>query len=78
MNAILSSLAAFLAAAVRPRTPLAQAIRLVLVIKLIAIGGIGVFMHAISGPAGVDPSQCADRAVAVADEDVDDARPSNT
>ena len=55
MNAILSSLAAFLAAAVRPRTPLAQAIRLVLVIKLIAIGGIGVFMHAINGPAGVDP-----------------------
>ena len=54
MNAILSSLGAFLAAGVRPRTPLARAIMLVLVIKLIAISGIGVFMISSSRPA-VDP-----------------------
>jgi hypothetical protein len=44
MNAVLSSLGAFLAALVRPRTPLVRAIRLVLVIKLIAIIGIGIVM----------------------------------
>jgi hypothetical protein len=44
LNAVLSSLAAFLAALVRPPTPLARAIRLVLVIKLIAIAGIGMVM----------------------------------
>jgi hypothetical protein len=55
VNAILSSFAAFLAAGVRPRTPLAQAIRLVLVIKLIAIGGIGLLMLAGSERAVVDP-----------------------
>ena len=56
MNAILSSLGAFLAAAVWPQTPLAKAIVAVLVIKLIAIAGIGAFMHAGRGqaPVGAD------------------------
>ena len=44
MNAVLSSLGAFLAALVRPRTPLVRAIRLALVIKLIAIAGIAAVM----------------------------------
>jgi hypothetical protein len=44
MNAILSSLAAFLAAGARPPTPLAKAIVLVLVVKLMAIAAIGVFL----------------------------------
>jgi hypothetical protein len=56
LNAILSALAAFLAAGVRPRTPLAKAIVLVLVIKLLAIAGFGVFMLPGSGPPVVDPS----------------------
>jgi hypothetical protein len=56
LNAILSALAAFLAAGVRPRTPLAKAIVLVLVIKLFAIAGFGVFMLPGSGPPVVDPS----------------------
>ena len=55
MNATLSSLAAFLAAGVWPRTPLAKAIRLGLVIKLFAIGGIGVFMLASSGRPVIGP-----------------------
>lgn len=54
MNAILSSLGAFLAAGVQPQTPLAKAIMLVLVIKLIAIAGIGVFIKSGSGRPVVD------------------------
>jgi hypothetical protein len=44
LNAILSSLAAFLATLMRPRTPLAKAIVLTLAIKLMAIAGIGIVM----------------------------------
>jgi hypothetical protein len=44
LNAVLSSFAALLAALVRPRTPLVRAIRLALVIKMIAIIGIGIVM----------------------------------
>jgi hypothetical protein len=51
LNAILSSLGDFVAAAVRPQTPLARAIVTVLVIKLIAIAGIGTFMLAGRGQA---------------------------
>jgi hypothetical protein len=53
MNAILSSLGDFLAAAVRPQTPLAKAIVAVLVVKVIAIAGIGAFMLAGRGQAPV-------------------------
>ena len=53
MNAILSSLGDFLAAALRPQTPLARAIVAVLVVKLIVIAGIGAFMHAGGGQAAV-------------------------
>jgi hypothetical protein len=56
LNAVWSSLGACLAALVRPRTPLVCAIRTVLVIKLIAIAGIGAFMLAGRGqaPVGAD------------------------
>jgi hypothetical protein len=53
LNAIRSSLGAFLAAALRPQTPLAKAIVAVLVVKLIAIAGIGAFMLASRGQAPV-------------------------
>ena len=44
MRAIFSSLTAFVSAGVRPRTTLAKAIVLVLVLKLIGIAGIKLFM----------------------------------
>jgi hypothetical protein len=49
LNAVLSSLAAYLAAGVRPPTPLAKAIVLVLVVKLMAIVGAGVFLFSSRG-----------------------------
>ena len=54
MNAVLSSLAAFLAAGARPPTPLAKAIVLVLVVKLMAIAAIGVFLFSSAGRMVVD------------------------
>ena len=54
MNAVLSSLAAFLAAGARPPTPLAKAIVLVLVLKLMAIAAIGVFLSSGTGRMVVD------------------------
>ena len=54
MNAVLSSLAAFLAAGARPPTPLAKAIVLVLVVKLMAIAAIGVFLFSNHGRMVVD------------------------
>jgi len=43
LSAIYSSLAAFVAAGARPPTPLARAIVLVLILKLIALAGIKLF-----------------------------------
>ena len=55
----MSSLTAFLAAGIRPRTPLAKAIVLVLVIKLIGIAGMKVFMFADSAQPVVDATAMA-------------------
>jgi hypothetical protein len=55
LNAILSTLGAFLGAGVRPPTPLAKAIMVVLVIKLVAIAGIGVFLASDARRPVVDP-----------------------
>jgi hypothetical protein len=44
VRAIFSSLALFVSAGMRPRTPLARAIVLVLILKLIGIAGIKLFM----------------------------------
>jgi len=41
---MMASIAAFLAAGMRPRTPLAKAIVLILVIKLIGIAGMRMFL----------------------------------
>lgn len=54
MRAIVSSLVAFFAAGLRPRTPLAKAIVLILVIKLIGIAGMKVFMFPDSAQPVVD------------------------
>jgi hypothetical protein len=54
LNAVLSSLSAYLAAGVRPQTPLAKAIALVLVVKLVAIAGASVFLFSSSGRPVVD------------------------
>lgn len=59
MNAILSSLGAFLAAGLRPQTPLAKALAAVILIKLIAIACIGAFMLAGRGPAPVGAESMA-------------------
>jgi hypothetical protein len=55
LNAILSTLGAFLAAGVRPPTPLAKAITVVLVIKLAAIAGFGIFLASDGKRPVVDP-----------------------
>ena len=56
LNAVLASLGAFLAAAVRPQTPLAKALVAVFLIKLIAIACIGTFMLAgrAEAPVGAE------------------------
>ena len=59
MGAIVTSLTAFLAAAARPPTPLARAIVLVLVIKLIAIAGIKIFMFPDSARPHIDATAMA-------------------
>ena len=59
MNAILPSIVDFLAAGVRPPTPFAKAIRLVLAIKLVAIAGIGVAMIASRDGPAVDATAVA-------------------
>jgi hypothetical protein len=50
----MSSLAAFLAAGVRPPTPLAKALTLVLTFKLLAIAGTSVFLFLINKQPTVD------------------------
>ena len=55
MNAVISSLAAFLAAGVRPPTPLAKAIMLVLAFKLLAIAAASIFLFSINERPTVDP-----------------------
>ena len=59
MRAIVSSLTAFVAAGARPRTPLAKAIVLVLVIKLIGIAGIKTFMFPDRAQPVVDAAAMA-------------------
>jgi hypothetical protein len=59
LNAVLSSLGAFLAALIRPQTPLAKAIAAVLAIKLIAIAAMGAFTLASRGQPRVDAEAMA-------------------
>lgn len=55
LNAVISSLAAFLAAGVRPPTPLAKAIMLVLTLKLLAIVAASIFLFSTNERLSVDP-----------------------
>lgn len=59
MRAILSSMGAFLAAGLWPRTTLAKAIVLILVIKLIGIVGIKTFGFPDSAQPRVDATAMA-------------------
>ncbi len=59
MGAIFSSLAAFVAAGIKPSTPLARAIVIVLVIKLLAIAGIKLFMFPDSNRPAADAQTVA-------------------
>jgi hypothetical protein len=59
LSAIVSSLAAFVGAGLRPRTPLAKAIVLILIIKLIGIAGMKVFMFPDSAQPVVDANAMA-------------------
>ena len=51
---LLSSLAAYIGAALRPRTMLARAIVLVLAIKLMAVAGMAVYAHFTDRSASID------------------------
>jgi hypothetical protein len=59
LRPILSSLSAFLAAGLRPRTPLAKAIMFVLVIKLIGITAVRLYMAADGVQPVVDANTMA-------------------
>jgi hypothetical protein len=55
LNAVMSSLAAFVAAGAQPSTPLAKAITLVLTLKLLAIVVASIFVFSIDRQPAVDP-----------------------
>jgi hypothetical protein len=59
LRAIFSTLSAFVSAGIRPATPLAKAIVLVLVLKLIGIAGIKLCMFPDSAQPLVDPGTMA-------------------
>ena len=59
MRPVFSSLAAFLAAGARPPTPLARAIVLVLVLKMIGMAGIKLFMFPENAAPSVDTAAMA-------------------
>jgi hypothetical protein len=59
LRAIFASLAAFISAGIRPRTPLARAIVFVLILKLIGIAGIKTFMFPDSARPVVDGAAMA-------------------
>jgi hypothetical protein len=65
LRAILSSLGAFAAAGLRPRTPLAKAIVLVLLIKLIGVTAMRVYLTADNVEPAVDAATMA-RVIGVA------------
>jgi hypothetical protein len=59
LRAILASLCAFAAAGLRPRTPLAKAIMLVLLIKLIGVTAMRIYLTAASVEPAVDAATMA-------------------
>jgi hypothetical protein len=65
LRAILSSLGAFAAAGLRPRTALAKAIVLVLLIKLIGVAAMRIYLSADNVEPAVDAATMA-RVIGVA------------
>ena len=65
VRAILASLGAFAAAGLRPRTPLAKAIMLILLIKLIGVTAMRVYLAADNVEPAVDAATMA-RVIGVA------------
>jgi hypothetical protein len=59
LRPVFSSLAAFLAAGARPPTPLARAIVLVLVLKMIGMAGIKLIMFPENAAPAVDAAAMA-------------------
>lgn len=59
MRAILASLGTFAAAGLRPRTPLAKAIVLILLIKLIGVTAMRVYLTAENVEPAVDATTMA-------------------
>jgi len=59
LSAVASSLTAFAAAGIRPRTPFAKAIVIILVIKLIGIAGMKIFMFPDSARPVIDAAAVA-------------------
>jgi hypothetical protein len=59
LREIFASLIAFVCAGIRPRTPLAKAIVLVLILKLVGIAAIRVFMFPDSAQPVVDATAMA-------------------
>ena len=59
MRAIFSSLGAFVAAGLWPRTPLAKAIVFVLAIKLVAVGAVRVYLATDGARPPVDAAAMA-------------------
>lgn len=59
MRAVLASLGAFAAAGLRPRTPLAKAIMLILLIKLIGVTAMRVYLTAENVEPAVDAATMA-------------------
>lgn len=59
MRAIVASLTAFAAAGLRPRTPLAKAIMLVLLIKLAGVAAMSVYLTADHAETAVDAAAMA-------------------
>jgi hypothetical protein len=66
LRAIFASVAAFISAGIRPRTPLARAIVFILILKLIGIAGIKIFIFPDSAQPVVDGTAMA-RAIGLPD-----------
>jgi hypothetical protein len=67
LRSIFSSLGAFAAAGLRPRTPLAKAIVLILIIKLIGITAVRIYLVTDGAQPHVDASAMA-RAFGVSEQ----------
>ncbi|GAB3117256.1 hypothetical protein [Novispirillum itersonii] len=63
MHAVLTSLHAFLSAAIRPRTPLARGITVALCIKLVVVVSMRLFLFGADARVPVDDSAMTGRLI---------------